>query len=226
MTTYGDGNDATVNDVTSTMSEETSTLRETGDPLANWPYPPPGGWTADDLDRLPQEGPHGEPDFFKHVELVDGALIFMSPQKRFHEAVLYGLRTSLNAQAPDHLKAVTQMDVVLGPRQRPCPDVLVIDGEVARDRSRTAYRPDEVHLVVEVVSPESEFRDHEVKPIRYAKAGIPHFWLVENNADEPVVYVYELDPVGHRYAITGIHHGRLKLAEPFDIDIDLTELPD
>ncbi|MGW4421628.1 Uma2 family endonuclease [Streptosporangium sp. NPDC004631] len=226
MTTYGDGNDATVDDVTSTMGVETSTPRESGDPLANWPYPPPDGWTADDLDRLPQDGPNGEPDFFKHVELVDGALIFMSPQKRFHEYLLYGLRTSLNAQAPDHLKAVMQMDVVLGPRQRPCPDVLVVDAEAAKDRSRTAYSPGETRLVVEVVSPESEFRDHEVKPRRYAKAGIPHFWLVENNSDEPVVYVYELDPVGHAYALTGIHHGRLKLTEPFPVDIDLTDLPD
>ncbi|GHE39974.1 hypothetical protein GCM10017673_47950 [Streptosporangium violaceochromogenes] len=41
-------------------------------------------------------------------------------------------------QAPGDVKAVTQMDVVLGPRQRPCPDVPVIDGDVAKDRSRTA----------------------------------------------------------------------------------------
>ncbi|MET8337339.1 Uma2 family endonuclease [Streptosporangium canum] len=226
MTTHGDDDDATVDDVTSTISEEADTQSEARNLLANWPYPPAGGWTADDLDRLPQEGPNGELDFFKHVELVDGALIFMSPQKRFHEYVLYGLRTSLNAQAPDHLKAVMQMDLVIGPRQRPCPDVLVVDREAAKDRSRTAYTPDEVCLVIEVVSPESEFRDHEVKPSRYAKAGIPHFWLVENNADDPVVHVYQLDPVTHAYAVTGIHHNRLKLTEPFPIDIDLAELPD
>ncbi|GGL05976.1 hypothetical protein GCM10014719_05340 [Planomonospora parontospora subsp. antibiotica] len=215
-----------MNDMTSTMSEEDVTEREDRDPLADWPSPPPGGWTADDLDRLPQDGPNGEPDFFKRIELLDGALIFMSPQKRFHEYVLYGLRTSLNSQVPDHLKAVMQMDVVLGPRQRPCPDVLVVDRSAAKDRSRTAYTPAEVKLVIEVVSPESEFRDHEVKPARYAGAGIPHFWLVENHADEPVVHVYQLDRVTRSYVVTGIHHGRLKLADPFPLDIDLTELPD
>jgi hypothetical protein len=34
--------------------------------------------------------------------------------------------------------------------------------------------------------------------------------------------VYELDPATRAYAVTGIHHDRLKLAVPFDIDIDLT----
>ncbi|WP_308441895.1 hypothetical protein [Planotetraspora phitsanulokensis] len=47
--------------------------------LECWPTPPPRGWTADDLDHLPSEGPNGEPDFFKHVELIDGALLFASP---------------------------------------------------------------------------------------------------------------------------------------------------
>jgi hypothetical protein len=48
--------------------------------LDSWPYPPPGGWTADDLDQLGLEGPNGEPDFFKRVELIDGVLMFMSPR--------------------------------------------------------------------------------------------------------------------------------------------------
>ncbi|WP_344970512.1 Uma2 family endonuclease [Streptosporangium fragile] len=226
MATHGERDDTTVSDVTSTLSEKASAPGEARDPLANWPLPPPGGWTADDLDRLPTDGPNDELDLFKHAELVDGALILMSPQRRFHEYVLYGLRTALNEQAPDDLKAVMQMDVTLGPRQRPCPDVVVVGREAAKDRSRTSYAPDEVHLVIEVVSPESEFRDRQVKPRRYAEAGIRHFWLVENNADEPVVHVYQLDPVTRSYVPTGIHRDRLKVADPFPVDIDLTELPD
>ncbi|MEW2387318.1 hypothetical protein AB0933_03030 [Streptomyces venezuelae] len=37
-----------------------------------WPVPPKGGWTADDLDRLPNLPPH--------TELIDGSLVFVSPQ--------------------------------------------------------------------------------------------------------------------------------------------------
>lgn len=224
MTTYGDGNDATVNDVTSTMGVETSTPRESADPLANWPYPPPDGWTADDLDRLPQDGPNGEPDFFKHVELVDGALIFMSPQKRFHDVVIRRLANGFEAQVPKHLAVATQMDIVLGPRQRPCPDLLLIDAALDHDHNRTSYAPEEVHLVVEVVSPESRLRDREVKPGRYAGAGIAHFWRIEEENGKPVVYVYELDPATRAYVSTGIHHDKLSIQVPFPIEMDLTSL--
>jgi hypothetical protein len=42
----------------------------------SWPMPPEGGWTADDLDRLPNLPPH--------TELIDGSLVFVSPQTLFH----------------------------------------------------------------------------------------------------------------------------------------------
>ncbi|WP_377286979.1 Uma2 family endonuclease [Planomonospora corallina] len=193
--------------------------------LDYWPAPPPWGWTADDLDRLPSEGPNGEPDFFKHVELIDGVLVFMSPQKRFHQRMIRSLTEALGDRTPEQMAAVDQMDVKLGHRMRPCPDVLVVDAAAAEDDERTCYTPGEVHLVVEVVSPESEDRDRKTKPFRYAEAGIPHFWRVENNGGKPVVYVYELDPATRAYRLTGIHHGRLTVPVPFPIDVDLDKLP-
>ncbi|WP_239103460.1 Uma2 family endonuclease [Microbispora corallina] len=192
--------------------------------LEYWPAPPPWGWTADDLDHLPAEGPNGEPDFFKHVELIDGALVFMSPQRRFHQLLIRRLSERLDSQAPDHLVAVDQMDVKLSRRTRPCPDVMVIDAEAAADYERTYYLPEEVHLVVEIVSPESVDRDRKTKPLRYAEAGIRHFWRVEEDAGRPVVYVYERDPAGGAYSLTGIHHERLAVSVPFPIDVDLAVL--
>ncbi|MFF4987916.1 Uma2 family endonuclease [Streptosporangium saharense] len=189
--------------------------------LEYWPSPPPWGWKADDLDHLPAEGPNGEPDFFKHVELIDGALVFMSPQKRFHQRMIRRLTAALDGQAPESLSAVDQMDVKLGHRTRPCPDIVVIDTVAADDDERTFYTPDEVRLVVEIVSPESEDRDRKTKPFRYAEAGIRHFWRVENNDGKAVVYVYELDPATGAYGLTGIHHGHLTVPVPFPIDIDL-----
>ncbi|MER5645232.1 Uma2 family endonuclease [Streptosporangium sp. NPDC002524] len=192
--------------------------------LDHWPSPPPQGWTADDLDRL-GEGPDGEPGFFERVELIDGALVFAAPQTRFHQRVLTGLAIALKTRAPERLAVVTRMDVKLGHRMRPCPDVVVVDAEAADDDDRTFYTPGEVHLAVEVVSPESEDRDRKTKPSRYAEAGIAHFWRVENNGGSPVVYVYELDPATHAYALTGIHHDRLTVPVPFPLTIDLGDLP-
>lgn len=193
--------------------------------LDYWPSPPPWGWNADDLDHLPNEGPNGEPDFFKHVELIDGALIFMSPQKRFHERMINGLRWALNEQAPADLAAVAQMDVRLDERTRMCPDVFVIDRAVADDDSRTYYEHDEVHLAIEVVSPESRQRDRKLKPARYAEAGISHMWRIEEGGGGGTVYLSELDPATKSYVLTGIHHGRLTVPVPFPIDIDLGHLP-
>jgi Uma2 family endonuclease len=112
------------------------------------------------------------------------------------------------------------MSIVLNERQRPEPDVAVIDAAVVDDDA-TWFPAEAVLLAVEVVSPESQIRDRERKPQLYAQAGIEHFWRVETKDGKPVVYVYELDPATRAYALSGIHHERLVLTVPFPIDIDL-----
>lgn len=113
------------------------------------------------------------------------------------------------------------MTVTLGLRQRPEPDVLVVKKSAMEDLDRTSYTPDEVHLVVEVVSPDSIDRDRTTKPIKYSNAGIKYLWRVEREGQEPVVYTYELDPAVKAYVPTGIHRGRLRTDIGFDVDIDL-----
>lgn len=181
-----------------------------------WFVPPAEGFTADDLDRIP-ELPH-------HTELIDGSLVFVSPQANFHMMMISLLESVLRRLAPSDLRVRREMTVTLGKRQRPEPDVLVVRGESALDPEKTTYRPEDVVLVIEVVSPDSEVRDRERKPQLYAAAGIAHFWRVENTGGRPTVYVYELDPATKAYTLAGIHHDRLKFSVPFDIDIDLTEI--
>lgn len=79
-------------------------------------------------------------------------------------------------------------------------------------------------LAIEVVSPESRVRDRERKPCLYARAGIPHFWLVEEGDDGGVVYTYELDPVKGGYTNTAVHRKRLRVEAPCPFDLDLTAL--
>lgn len=188
----------------------------TADPTPSWLPPPPQGFTAADLDRLTDLPPH--------TELIDGSLVFVSPQTAFHGLTVDVLKTGLRRCAPDTVRVRREMTVTLDNRQRPEPDVLVIDAAAAGDMDQTTYQAKDVVLAVEVVSPDSERRDRERKPQLYAQAGIRHFWRVENVAGHAAVYVYELDPATHAYALTGIHHDQLKLTVPFDIDIDLTEL--
>ena len=188
-----------------------------GAPAYQWPMPPPDGFTAADLDRIPDLPPH--------TELIDGSLVFASPQRLFHMRAITLLENVLRRLAPKDLRVRREMTITVGERQRPEPDVLVVNAEADAGDDQTSYSPDGVLLVVEVVSPDSEERDRERKPQLYARAGIRHFWQVENGGGgNPVVYVYELDPATRAYALTGIHHDELRLTVPFEIEIDLTEI--
>ena len=183
------------------------------EPVPEWLRPPGGGFVAADLDRLTGLPPH--------TELIDGSLVLVSPQKRFHDRTMQHLQLGLQSTLPANLDVAREMSIVLAERQRPEPDLSVIRIEALGDGSETWYPAEAVVLAVEVVSLDSQLRDRERKPQLYARAGIQHFWRVEENAGKPVVYVYELDPSCSSYTPTGIYHDHLKLSVPYDIDIDL-----
>ncbi|MGI5378189.1 Uma2 family endonuclease [Streptomyces sp. CA-251387] len=181
-----------------------------------WVRPPQGGWTADDLDELPNLPPH--------TELIDGSLVFVSPQTSFRMRTIRLLDNVLLDQAPDEFDVYREFTVTLDRHNRPEPDVLVVRADADTGPKGTRLLPGDVILAIEVVSEDSVARDREAKPRKYAAAGIPHFWRVEENDGLPVVYVYELDPPTKAYVPTGIHHDKLRLTVPFPIDIDLTAI--
>jgi Uma2 family endonuclease len=185
-------------------------------PAPTWPTPPPGGWKADDLDTIPGLRPH--------TEMIDGGLFFASPQTNFRMTTLRLLEYALIAQAPEDLYVVREMTTKLGDKDRPEPDLMIVPRSARKDSKQTFYDPADIMLAIEVMSLESAERDREIKPRKYARAGIPHFWRVEPSGDLPVVYVYELDPATANYAISGIHHNELKVPVPFPLVIDLTTL--
>lgn len=179
-----------------------------------WPRPPAAGWTADDLDELPNLPPH--------TELIDGNLVFVSPQTTFHMRTIRLLDHALFHQAPDEFEVYREFTVTLNNRNRPEPDLLIARAGADTGPKQTRLLREDVVLAAEVVSQDSVDRDREVKPRKYAGAGIPHYWRVEENDGLPVVYVYELDPMTKSYVPMGIFHNRLKLTVPFPVDIDLT----
>ncbi|WP_411081545.1 Uma2 family endonuclease [Streptomyces sp. cmx-18-6] len=201
--------------MTAEARSEASQLRRAN---PGWPVPPPDGYTVDDfftLDDLPP-----------HTELIDGSLVFVSPQRNFHTLAMYLLEQGLRQHVPNDLRVRREMAVVLGKRNAPEPDLVVVKADSVGGLRQTRYQAADVLLAVEVVSPDSEDRDRDTKPHKYAAAGIKHFWLVEmtGERDRPMVITYELDPVNKTYVSTGVHHDRLKLSAPYDIDIDLTAI--
>ena len=85
--------------------------------LPDWVMPPPGGFTAEDLDRLT--------DLLPHTELIDGSLVFVSLQANFHTLMMDLLVNGLRRSASADLRVRREMSVILGRRQRPEPDVSV-----------------------------------------------------------------------------------------------------
>ncbi|GAB2747147.1 Uma2 family endonuclease [Kitasatospora kifunensis] len=183
-------------------------------PFPDWLRPPAGGWTAEDLDRLPDLPPH--------TELIDGSLIFVSTQTVFHFRTLRLLEHALLAVIPAGWDVWREFSVVLGKRNRPEPDLAVAPLSAETGPKDTWIKAEDVLLAVEVVSEESQERDREVKPRKYAAAGIRYFWRVESNEGSPVVYTYERDPATNSYVPTGIFHDRLTIEHPFPMDVKLS----
>lgn len=184
--------------------------------LPDWMRPPRAeGWFAEDLDRLPETP--------RHTELIDGALVFMrSPQRWWHGHLVTMLTMALMEQAPAYVRVGREMTIKLDQRNRPEPDLLVTTADF--DGDRTWFAPDEVRLAVEVVSPESAHRDRTVKLHKYAEAGIPHYWRIEDEDGAPIVHVYELDEPTATYVPVGIFRGSLNRPVPFEINLDLEKL--
>lgn len=177
---------------------------------------PPNGYTAEEFLAMT--------DLPRHTELIDGSLVFVAPQRNFHMAMIDFLATEFRRQVPGGLRVNREMTVKLETRTAVDPDVSVIRAARPHGPDVTHYLPDVTVLVVEVVSPDSIDRDRDTKPHKYARAGIEHFWRVERDGDDPVIFTYRLDPTTRSYVATGIHHDRLQVSEPFPISLDFSKL--
>ncbi|MEU1514339.1 Uma2 family endonuclease [Streptomyces sp. NPDC005811] len=192
------------------------TAEPTTEPKSRWRMPPLDGYTVDDLFDLPDLPPH--------TQLIDGSLVLVSPQRYFHFLVIELLMRGLGRTLPSELMLLREMTVVLDDRNAPEPDIMVARADALKDLDQSRFEVADVLLAIEVVSPESESRDRTTKPLKYARAGIPHYWRVERNGstDQPVIHVYERDQLTKSYVHMGLQRDRIKVAEPYDIDIDLT----
>ncbi|HEX6683970.1 MAG TPA: Uma2 family endonuclease [Candidatus Limnocylindrales bacterium] len=129
----------------------------------------PPDLTVDDLDELHLDG---------RYELHEGNLVIMSPALPWHydfgwRLVNYFRRRGRHANGEVGLK--------LGESELRVPDVAVFHGPF--DRRRTNFKPSDIAIAIEVVSPSSEIQDSITKPWQYAHAGIPEYWRVESTED-------------------------------------------
>lgn len=176
------------------------------------PVVPPEGFTAADLPKLT-----GVID--GRFELLDGHIVMMAPATHWHNQAINLLWFALRSVAPAGTIIAREAGVDLG-SSVPIPDLVAVSVSevVAAD---IAFSPADVRLAVEVVSPSTRTKDRRFRPAQYADAGIDCFWRVESEGGAMVVYSFELLPEGGIYVPTGVHRGRVAVAKPFPIDVDL-----
>lgn len=143
--------------------------------------------TAQEFERLP----HVDGVRF---ELWEGNLIVAAAaQRAWHSEAADRIRAYFAGQGR---RAIREVGVVIGTSGVPVPDVTVFHEGVEVDVERSQFPAADVACVIEVVSPESHDRDRAERPRKYARAGIPEYWIAEQAPDshDVLVHQYRLTP--------------------------------
>jgi Uma2 family endonuclease len=192
--------------------------------------PQPARVTAEEYEALPEE-------IARAIEIVDGYVVYCEAPTPDHQTTGRRLANLLERHARaavdrGHGCLTVNSDVDLRLRDVPLlnrrPDVVLYR---CLDRERgERLRAEHALLVVEIVSPGSETQDTTDKPAEYAKAGIPHYWIVRlDNAGVSAVERYRLDRATMLYKHLGTFMkdepgDAPQVGQPIPITIDWSEL--
>ena len=125
------------------------------------------------------------------AEWVDGEIVPMAPASLEHQEMLDFLNDLVKHFVRQHqLGRVYFAPVLMRLPSRPSgrePDLLFVAAAHA-DRLRETYIDGPADLVVEIVSAESDARDHGEKFVEYEAAGIPEYWLIDPLRQEALFY--------------------------------------
>jgi Uma2 family endonuclease len=156
--------------------------------------------TIADLEAMPEDG--------RRYELIGGAIVMTPAPSTVHQRAVGWLHVILRgACPPGH-------EVFLAPTDLDLPDAQRVHGSVGPARLVTP-----VLLVVEVVSPGSRINDRVTKRAAYAEARIPHYWLVDLEAE--TITLLRLAGSSYEVVTTGPH---VAATEPMTVDLAISAL--
>jgi Uma2 family endonuclease len=112
----------------------------------------------------------------KRVELIEGEIIEVMPQKPRHAGTIELVEEACRAIAPDGFRVRVQLPLKFT-TSVPEPDIAVVKGE---RRSFLDNHPTTAALIVEVSDTTLEY-DSEDKARIYATAGIEDYWVININ---------------------------------------------
>lgn len=166
----------------------TDTLERSG----TWPDHPPGVWTHEMVDALPDDG-------MRH-ELLDGMLLVSPSPVTGHQRAALRVAQILDASCPaEHEVFIAPFDWRPDELTSLEPDVLLVPQSALTDKNVMGTPA----LAVEVLSPSTRRVDRTVKMSRYADGGIGQYWLVDPGDGDhaPTVEVYDLADGSYRLQV-------------------------
>jgi Uma2 family endonuclease len=175
--------------------------------------PTSSDYTVEDWLKLPETG--------ERIELIDGSFV-VSPMPAYaHALAAKRLVRILDDARPRNFEVVETGNLKVG-EDGLIPDIVVEHAEAIVAGVTMLSAADTV-CVVEVVSPgkASRRRDYEVKPPKYAAAGIPVFIRVELQGDDaPRVEVFNLSDHGYELVAEEKAGNVLSFDQPFPVSFD------
>jgi len=136
------------------------------------------------------------------VEFNEGVLEFLPMPTEFHQCLMLFLYSALNQFVLKRglgMVLAAPMKVRINPRKYREPDVLLMLAANAKRRHNKFW--DGADLVMEVVSPDNPDRDFEEKPVDYALARVPEYWIVDPERRQITVLTLK----GNRYIERGVY---------------------
>ena len=134
-------------------------------------------FTADEFERMGEVGILSEID---RVELIDGAILTMSPIGSRHDAAVTRATHAFVRQAGDDALVRIQQPIRLNPFTEPEPDIALIRRRA--DFYASAHPGARDLLLVVEIADSSLLYDRDFKSRLYAGFGVVEYWLVDINA--------------------------------------------
>ena len=171
-------------------------------------WPPQGQlFTADDLDRMPDDG--------RRYELLDGVLIVSPRPIVWHQRVAFELAVELREACPQDLEVIPEPAVMLNRHTEFDADIVVIHQDQL-DKTKLADPP---LLIVEVRSPCTAAIDLNQKKAAYQKFGVASYWIVNPDRNRPTLTVFELDGPEYREVARVAGNTPFLARQPFEVEI-------
>jgi Uma2 family endonuclease len=148
-------------------------------------------WTVEDYHQIIESGVLEG----KSVELLQGEIIAVSPEKPIHSSRIDTVADYLRDLLQKKAKVREAHPVTLD-NSEPEPDIAIVHPQANNYASRHPY-PQDIYLLIEV-SNNSLNRDLEEKSIIYAQNGIVEYWVID--LPHNILWVFtQPEPNGYAY---------------------------